>query len=857
MKITFDPAFDQGYWPGPLSDRNAVSGELWLGPSGMLGVLETMTGLNGPSIPPALRAAELVSDVRSISGFWNRSAQVDPFGTAKRVLQWRDLLWMYGWRSQPVSMRLGELAEVTSKASPGFPDRLLMVAETLVDANNAVEDLILLEPFDRLAPVWQTALQSLQKTGTKIIEKKLESVKSDGDLASCGKTVFKPKGDGSLQLLRPATCGTAAHEVAAWLSTLKDPNKTIIIGSDSILDQAIYRFDLPTTGAGIPVYENTLMQILPLTLSMAWDPPDPQRALELLILPISPVPRGIARRLSRALQEYPAVGSDAWNSALKDGLDAIEDKSARNRLKKRIDTIFGASFKGSQYPVTEIKARIDLLRSWAKGRMPKDEPAYQWQALIAQLENCRRIVELSGLSHFTAPQIRRMLYDITEESGTTPLYEAQAGLATVGAPECIAGKAEHVIWWSFSRDTAPNITSDLFTEREHADLEKEGVLLPRPGNEAIWAAERWQRPLMFTTGNLVLVCARQSPDGGEQYPHPMWDELAGRVKDSAGLKELERDVLVSQSKRTRKNRDSKAFPEPVLNWNVNPYLIIKRPKESPNSLASLISCPFKWVVHYLGNVWGGVTATLDSPEKLEGWLIHEILTRVILKNTKTPEAAGKQAVSIFDREGPRLAAHLFQPGFDDLRAEVRQAARTAARELFRMLKAGKFTVRSVEETYAIRVRSMGIEIEGRPDLVLKSPDAVIDFKRGGVNFRRDELAGGTSLQLAVYGHLVRGKETAPFPPVAYLMLKAGDAITVDPEAFPDAHVIDGPSPKETWNAVKESFKQIWEELQDGNVNACGNDPDGPQKSELSDGLIFLQPCAFCDLPILCGQAFSS
>ena len=96
MKITFDPAFDQGCWPGPLSDRHAVSGELWLGPSGMLGVLETMTGLSGPSIPPALRAAELVPYVRSISGFWSRSAQVDPFGTAKRVLQWRDLLWMYG-----------------------------------------------------------------------------------------------------------------------------------------------------------------------------------------------------------------------------------------------------------------------------------------------------------------------------------------------------------------------------------------------------------------------------------------------------------------------------------------------------------------------------------------------------------------------------------------------------------------------------------------------------------------------------------------------------------------------------------------------------------------------------------------
>jgi len=857
MKITFDPAFDQGYWPGPLAGRDVVAGELWVGPSGMLGVLETMTGLKGPSIPPALRAAELVPDVRRISGFWSRSAQVDPFGTAKRVLQWRDLLWMYGWRSQPISTRLGELAEVTSRASPGFPDRLLMVTQTLLDANNAVQDLILLEPLDRLAPVWQTVLQSLQKTGTKIIEKKLEPVPSGGDLASCGKTAFNPKGDGSLQLLRPATCGAAAHEVAAWLSTLKYPNNTVIIGPESILDQALYRFDLPTTGTGIPVYDNTLMQILPLTLSMAWDPPDPQRALELLILPISPVPRGIARRLSLALQDYPAVASEAWHSALKEGLDAIEDKSARNRLKKRIDAIFAAGFKGNRYPVAEIKARIDLLRSWAKGRMLKDGSAHQWQALIAQLENCQRIVDLSGLCHFTAPQIRRMLYDITEESGTTPLYEAQAGLATVGAPECVAGKAEHVIWWSFSRDTAPNITSDLLTQKERTNLEKEGVLLPHPGNEAIWAAERWQRPLMFTAGNLVLVCARQGSDGKEQYPHPMWDELAGRVKDSAGLKKLEREVLVSQRSSTRKNRDFNALPEPVSEWNVKSALILKRPKESPNSLASLISCPFKWVVHYLGNVWGGITATLDSPENLEGWLIHEILTRVMAENIKTPDAAAKQAVSIFDREGPRLAALLFQPGFDDARAEVRQAAGTAARELFRMLKAGRFTVCSVEEAYNLNVRSMGIEIEGRPDLVLESPDAVIDFKRGGVNFRRDELAIGAGLQLAVYGHLIRGKETAPFPPVAYLMLRAGHLITVDPEAFPDAHVIDGPSPKETWDAVKESFKQIWEELKDGNVYACGNDPDGPQESELSDGRIFLQPCAFCDLRILCGQAFGS
>ena len=856
MEITFDPAFDQGCWPGPLSDRNSVSGELWLGPSGLLGILETMTGLNGPAVPSALRAAELVSDIRGISGFWSRSAQVDPFGTAKRVLQWHDLLRMHGWRSQPVSKRLRELAEVTEEASPGFPDRLLMVAETLLDLNNEIQDLILLEPFDRLPPVWQTALQSLKQTGTKIIEKALKPVQSQGDLAACRKSSFKPKGDGSLQLLRPATSGTAAHEVAAWLSTLKSPEKTVIIGPDSILDQALYRFDLPTTGAGIPVYDNALLQILPLTLAMAWNPPDPQRALELLILPTSPVPRGIARRLSSALQEYPAVGSDAWNVALKKGLDVIEDNRARSRLKKRLNGIFAASFKGNRYPTTEIKARIDLLRSWAKGRMPKTEPGYQWQALFAQLENCQRIVELSGLTHFTAAQIRRMLYDITEESGTTPLYEAQAGFATVGAPECIAGRAEQVIWWSFNRDTAPNIMSDMLTRAEHIDLEKEGVLLPSPGNEAVWAAERWRRPLFCTTQNLVLVCARQGSGGEEQYPHPIWDELAGKVKETAGLKELERDTLISKRGITQKKRDFKSLPEPVWEWNVKSDLILKRPKESPNSLASLIACPFKWTVHYLGNVWGGITATLDTPEKLEGWLIHEILLRVLLQKIKTPEAAASKAVSIFDREGPRLAALFFQPGFDDVRAEVKQAVRTAADTLFRMLKEGKFNVRTVEETYSLKVRSIGIEIEGRPDLVLERSDAVIDFKRGGVKYRRGELAAGAALQLAVYGHLVREKEAATFPPVAYLMLKAGHVMTVDPEAFPDAHVIDGPSPEETWMGFKNSFKHIWSELQDGKIKSFGNDPEGPPKTELSDDRLFLEPCSFCDLSILCGQAFS-
>ncbi len=856
MRITFDPAFDQGSWPGPIAQGHAASGEIWLGPSGLLSILETMTGLAGPTLPPAVRAAELVSEVRSIKGFWKDSAQVDPFGTARRLLEWRDFLWTQGWRGQPVSLRLEQLAEVTYKASPGFPDRFLEVAGTMQGAANVIEALTLLVPVGRLNPALRTAVQALERTGTKVIEKTLEPASPKGDLGACRTVPFRPIGDGSLQLLRPATHSMAAHELAAWLSNLESLERTVIIGPDSVLDEALHRFDLPTTGAGIPASDHALLQILPLTLAMAWDPPDPQRALELLMLPNSPVPKGIGRRLAHALQDYPAVGSDAWNEALEEGLNQFSDKKDRKRLKDRMDAIFARRIQSRNYPVTEIKARIDLLRSWAKGRMGEDASERAWQALIAQLENCMRIAELSGLSHFTAPQIRRMLYEINEAAGSFPLYEAQAGLETVGAPECIAEQAQNVIWWSFNRGAAPVIASDMLTAKERSGLEQVGVVLPRPGDEAVWAAERWQRPLMLAGSNLILVCARRGPDGEEQYPHPLWDELAGRVEESTGLKELEREFLISHNGLTRTIRPIRSLPEPVWEWGVIAGAVAKRPKESPNSLSSLISCPFSWVVRYLGNLYGGATATLDSPEKLQGRLIHEILTRVLSNPGQTPEEAADDATLRFGSEGPLMAAQLFLPGYEDIRAEVKMALRTAAHRVFRLIKEGRFTVRAVEQTYATKSRSLGIEIEGRPDLVLKNPDAIVDFKRGGVNYRKEELAGGTSLQLAVYGHLIRKNEKTTFPPVAYLMLKSGQVITVDPKAFPDARIIGGPSPEETWKGTQESFKRIWDEMKAGKVRASGNDPDGPPKSQLDDGRLFLKPCEFCDFAVLCGRAFS-
>ena len=860
MKLSFDLALSGYAWTGPAASRDAALGEAWLGEAGLLDILETQLGLGGRYESDLVRAAGLVPAITSTDGFWSASAEVDPTGVAGVLLAWRDELWMNGWRGEDVAPRLGALAQVTAHVSPGLPDRLLAVARTI--ANHAIDiELILLhDALEDHPPAWQAVLRRLQDKGVVVEQRSWEETPAEGDLLGARSSGFSPAGDGSLQLVRSAGPLQAAEDVAAFLAAKDDLDGVVLVGADGVLDAALYRHGLPSTGGSAPHY-NAMGQLLPLTLAVGWDPPDPEKVLELLSLPIKPIRNGVARQLIAALQQWPAVGSPSWEENLEKSLGGIEDEKQRETQRQRIADLLQPTVRGELYPVAEIERRVGVLTGWLGARMQfVDDDVAPWARAIHQCRQLSEAIRATGLTELTEPQLKRALEDTSASADADSPYPAGAGLASVSGPSAIAGEAQVVVWWNFTRDSAPQIGQLPLTDAERTALEGADVMLPDPGGQAIRNARRWRRPLNMARRQLLLVCPTRDESNEALFPHPLWDEIVAGMSDDTGAALLQRDSPVAGDGSIVEERTLLPLPSARRYWKVTPSSLPDREQgESPSSVETLIGCSLRWALHYIGKVRSGASSSLPSDFQLFGSLAHLTMEKTLEHGLPdSPATAAEQAGDYFDEMGPKLAPALFQPGTADQRARVRQDIVAAAAELTRQLRAAGLNVKMMEDK--LQGQAAGMSFSGYPDMVTGPDIAVVDLKWSGCKGKRERLEKGTASQLASYAYLLREGIDDPFPPVAYFILSEQRLLTTDAETFPEAEHIEGAPPDETWLAFRRAWEAAVERLKEGQLEAPAV-PDeegmpGPDTTAVVDGVMVRPPtCKYCELGSLCGASF--
>lgn len=864
MRVVLGTDFDHGSWPGPLADREAVAGEIWVGPLGLLGLLETALGTGGPPASELLRVARIVPAVRQVEGFWSASAELDTLAVGRTLLRWRDRLWLQGWRGEAHTERLGQLARVTAEASAGIPDRIGAVTEALGTRPIDLQAVELCEPLEHFPPLWRRLFEALERRGCRVSVRHPETAEATGDLLAARQGGLVPERDGSLQLLRTYGVLEAAEETAAWLAALPGLEGTVVIGGDAILDAALSRFGLPTLGGGLGGSGDSVLAVVPLVLRLGWDPPRPEAALDLLNLPFSPVPKRVAWRLRKALDDWPAVGSEAWDEGLAAGLAGIEDETYRDRAASRLAVLLRpAAARSEGMPAAEVQRRVDVVLDWSRVRRAvagarggEEAISAGWDAVAQQCRLLLQVLEAMGPERLTPPELDGLAAEVTDAVAGAAPYAAEAGLAAVGRPGGLVEPADRVVWWGFDNDSAPRVTRWPVTAESRQALGAHGVELPDLGREAEAKATRWRRPLEAARESLLLVCPERSEDGRELYPHPLWDEIVGR-NDYQKVRELEVDRSISRRELPRRRVSPRAAPGPRRSWLAPPELLPRREAESPNSLGALLGCSLKWALHYHAKLRPGRSFSLPNDALSQGSLLHEILERVLASGPASAETAQNEAERLFDELGPRFDARLFLAGKEEERAEVRLDAAKSAERLQEILASTGLTVKSTEEER--RAEAFGGRVGGRLDLVLGDPPAVIDLKRGSGPYRRQAIENGALEDLAVYGHLLRGGEVEPFPPVGYFILKERALLTHADGGLGVGEQIWGPSLDDVWAGLGAAVRRRFTEIAGGALDAPGNPgEDGeapPKESELIDGqLVRTPPCRFCDYAEICGYS---
>lgn len=856
MRIVFDRDFSQGFWPGPLADSDASIGELWVGEDGFRDALEMALGLGGHYRSPMERALGLVGALEKSEGFWSKSTEVDPIGSAQRILSIRDDLRMCGWRGQGQSKRLKQLAVVCKGIRHGLPDRLAAIADALESRSAGIEQIDMFEDPRELPAAWMDVIKKLEAQGARIVRRELNPVESAGDLAASRKTGFTPKRDGSLQLLRPPGFLEAAEETAAFLSKLEESESTVVVCPDETLDQALHRHGRPTIGRRPETGKSPLSPILPLVLSLGWSLQDPAQAAELLALSTGPVPEHLARKLLNVLQDWPAVGSDSWNGVLA----GVDDKKYKSNVLERLRVFFKPAVeRGSLYPRSEVTKRLDVLRTWLHGRMEGEgKDKKPWNSAIEQCDELGRLVNAYGRSGLTNRELL-LLVEKAGEVGKAPRpWPAEAGLRGLGSPGGVAGEVENVVWWNFSLSKySPPPSAVPLSRGEEKELSALGVRLPDPGREAVRQAERWRRPLLQASKTMLLVCPQRGTDGEENFPHPAWDEVKSRLLEWHLEKELVSTGIFGRKMPQKKRPALLPLPGQITELKVEKGRLKLRGTESPSSLGPMIGCPLQYVLKHAGKLEAGISAGLPdaSDSRVRGSLSHLLLAEVLENKKKgkdiTPDEAREMAGRLFDERAPRLMAVLFLPGNDAARAEVRRVVCQAAESLVRLFDRMGLYVREIEKRH--EMEAMGIKVSGRLDLLAGDPAKVIDLKWSGAGYRSSEMEAGTSYQLATYSRLISEK----FPPVAYYIIWENRLLATDKKAFPEAEEVKGPKPSVIWEALVKAFEEVSRAIKEGTVSSgIGYEPlrkSGIDMGSIQDGrLVLPPPCVFCDFFDLCG-----
>ena len=883
-EFLYTPEFEGPFHPGFLAEAEAAAGRRAGNLEQLVRELETHLGTPAAPASSLERTGEAAAAIRRFpaGGFFAASFEVDPLGTARRLLEWRDELLLHGWGGEPEGLppRLREataaLAGGKTALPPGLPDRILDLTEELPRRGEKTFDTVwLLREREKEPLLVRKLLAALEETGTEILPRPEPGPPDrEKDLAAAFRKLeeeenFTPAGDGSLLRILGGSPFEAAEALAAWLAENGAGEEVVIAGQRirTELEAAFLRYHLPRIGAGTVSRCRAALQILPLALGLQWGPLDPERLLQFLQLPLSPIPRAAGRRLARAVAEAPGIGGPRWLKAVEDCLekagagDSIPRETLEERFRDWLPDPGRLIPPGEPIAKDRLAGLCRRFAAWVRGleelerkKRESDPSASPWtgpgaerrailRAAAEQAGALTRLLEKQPGK--TVPQLEAgRLVALAAGAGVETGREKPeaGGVRTVSSPAALLGPAGTVIWWDFTGEGAEHLPPPLFTAKEEEDLRAAGIEIPSRKDRALELSRPWIRP--FRYGRRLILVSHRLEKGEPAGDHPLWNRL------TAGWKDPEKNRLTVPARFPDDRFPVKSgplepleLPRPRRLWNLKGLSAEPREPESATSLEKLVLCPLRYVLEYQAKLKPAEALALKSGPLALGNVAHRAVQEFL-------GGAAGEIGRVLDKVLAEEGAVFLLPGREADLALLRLEIEGAAKKLSGLLEEHGLKVLGFEEVLEGETE-LG-RVRGRLDVYLEEKGGgkqILDLKyslRKSAKYR-DLLAEGAAVQLAVYRRMAGGSAGA-----AYFSLRDGVLLPAVP-AFPGFGTpVPGPHLDEIWEELAATVRSVREEqLGKGVCAAGGIVPEDPGDT---GGLFAARSpeCGYCDYRALCG-----
>lgn len=820
--------------------------ELTCSPRVLLEFLEQRMGLSGIRPGPGRRIAAyrlaLERHLNTGSAFYAESFSRDPFAVAETLLGWRDELLMHGldFNDQTTGVaRVECLRAVEAHFDPacrcGEAERLRDVTIRVADSNHGVEELRVTDPEEWLPPRWRALLSTLAAKFCPPVFEPLDRT----DLGRFQRALlnddptFEYRGDGSIEFITAYSEAVLARAAAQYIVDA-GPSAAMVDGDNlQLVDHALRLLDAPICGAGHRSPSRPIPQLLNLVLQLQWRPFDPQRLLDFLVHPESPVSGRLRHRLAKAVIAEPGTGGTAWNDAIASARAAAaktyaDSPEERDRALQRIDQDLTnwLAEPGLQPDGAEAGVLADVaerLAEWAKNRArtaAHEGPMFHHLHSLAT-EFATIIREQPTV---TRAGVERLLRQLTGNGTPAAAEPAELGHVPVVSTAGAIAPVDTVLWWNFAEPTP--LAAHPWTREELAELARHKIHHSSGESLARNAAEQQLRPILAARKKLVFFKPRQRE--GEEVPdHPLWTRLmiaTRQAKRSPEPLNVDERLAHPDADGRLQLIESPGIPLPRLRrWLALPKgtTLPTRQQESFSSLRTFVHSPFEWVCRYAANLFPGNLAAgrLAVDARLQGQLVHRLVEVMFPPTGATfawQDASNDELDQWIDQYWPVLlrqeGATLLLPGYQGQAASLRTMAARTLQNLIAKLRHHS-AVNVIADHQPAPCAFEAATLGGRIDLCYETVDGtrvVVDLKFGGHEERQREVRDNTALQLAVYGRLLTGDNLGAPPKSAFYIITRRQWVTGDGDFFGVRPIDRGQHGSPDMHICWEQFRDVWQ-----------------------------------------------